>query len=269
MRALLPLLAIACVLFTACGGRDGAPDRLAAAKDRGVLTIGVKADAAPFGVQTRTGLAGFDIDIAHAVADRLGCEVKLVPVTSADRIPRLQSGEVDLLVATMTITRARERQVDFSIPYFQDGQALLVRTGSPITGYKDLAGKRVAAVRGSTSADTLRQVAPEAEVVELGSMTELKDALLNERVEAITSDGFILMGLRQGEKRLSFAGPRFSTEPYGIAMAQGQSALRDAVNEAVMDLWDSGQWRTIYDAWFGPGKPYQADIRFAIPVVPR
>jgi polar amino acid transport system substrate-binding protein len=269
MRVLLPLLAIACVLLTACGGRDGAPDRLAAAKARGVLTVGVKADAAPFGVQTRTGLSGFDVDIATAVANQLGCEVRLVPVTSADRIPRLQSGELDLVVATTTITRGRERQVDFSIPYFQDGQALLVRTGSPITGYKDLAGKRVAAVRGSTSVGTLRQVAPEAEVVELGTMTDIKDALLAERVDAITSDGFILMGLRQGEKRLSFAGPRFSTEPYGIAMAQGQSALRDAVNEALMDLWESGQWRAIYDAWFGPGTAYQADIRFAVPVVPR
>ena len=271
MRHLLTIITAFAVLCTLAGcGGDARSDRLAAAQQAKVLRIGVKADNPPFGAaRTAGGFRGFDVDIAAAIAERLGCTPEFSAVTSADRFARLADGSIDLVVATTTITRSRERLADFSVPYFQDGQALLVRTGSGIAGYQALAQRRVGAVTGSTSLDTMKQVAPEAEVIGYPTLAAARDDLLAGKLDAITSDAFILMGLRQGEPRLSFAGGRFSTEPYGVAMAQGQSALRDAVNEALMELWDSGQWRAIYDTWFGPGTPFATEIRFAVPVVPR
>jgi polar amino acid transport system substrate-binding protein len=264
------LLFVLAVLVTAsCGSRAERRDDLAAITAAGTVRIGVKADAPPFGSRGAGEISGFDIDIARAVADHLGVHFTLVVVTSADRFQQLHAGAVDLVVATTTITRGRERDVDFSLPYFQDGQGLLVPAASPVRSYADLAGKRVAAARGSTSLANIRQIAPDAVVVEVANSAGLLPALMNGTADAATSDTLILMGLRQAAAKPDawrIAGDRFSTEPYGIAMRQDQSRLRDAVNEALNDLWTSGRWQAMYDAWFGPGTPYATRINFAMPV---
>lgn len=267
-HTLLPLLALG-LLLAGCSPRS---DDLAAITARKTIRIGVKADAPPFGSRVGTIRVGFDLDIATAIAQRLGAEPVFVDVTSADRIDRLLQGDIDLLVASMTITRSREQQVDFSIPYFQDGQSLLVADASPIAGYQHLAGRTVGAVRGTTSAANLRQVAPDARLREYADYPALSAALAAGQVEAITSDRFILMGLakqagRAGAYRL--VGEPFSTEPYGIALRQDQSQLRTAINHALLELWEDGTWRQIRDTWFGKGTPYATDIRFVITPYPR
>lgn len=273
-HTLLHALVLGLLVLAGCSSRS---DDLAAITAQKTLRIGVKADAPPFGSRAgamRAGAmrVGFDIDIATAIAQRLGAEPVFVDVTSANRIDLLTNGEVDLLVASMTITRSREQLVDFSIPYFQDGQALLVKKTSTITGYQGLAGRAVGAVTGSTSATNLHQVAPDAQVQEFPDFAALLAALASGQVEAITSDRFILMGLARQAKPAGtyrFAGPLFSTEPYGIAMRQNQSALRTAVNHALLELWEDGTWRQIRETWFGPGTPFASDIRFVITPYPK
>ena len=108
-----------------------------AIKARGVLRVGVKYDSPPFGaLDPRTSqVTGFDIDLARAIAKTiLGDEnkVQLVQVTSVNRIPQLENGNIDLIIATMTITQDRLKQIDFSNVYYVAGESLLVKKSSPI-----------------------------------------------------------------------------------------------------------------------------------------
>jgi polar amino acid transport system substrate-binding protein len=252
----------------ACCALTARLDVLERARTVGVVRVGVKADTPPFGWKDDFGRHGFDVDIANALAKGLGIpKVEFVTVTSADRLDKVATGEIDMAIASMTITRRREQKVDFTIPYFQEGQALLVSADSTVGGYEDLAGKAVAAVRGSTSVDTIRQVQPECTVVEVGGFGEALDALREGRVAAVTSDMLILIGLMRDAKdgsSLRVAGERFSTEPYGIAVAENQSKLRDALNDTLQSMWEDGRWQRIYESWFGENAKYHAEVPFAI-----
>ncbi len=248
-------------------------DVLAQVKERGTLRVGVKADAPPFGWKDESGYYGFDIDIARALARELGIEnVEFVTVTSADRIDKVVSGEVDMAIASMTITRGRERSVDFTIPYFQDGQALLVRADSAVTSYEDLAGKTVGGVKGATSIDNIRQVQPDCIVKEYPGYDEAFRGLAAGEVDAITSDMLILLGFKLGAKEpelFRIAGERFSTEPYGIAVRENQSEFRDALNDAIQRLWETGRWQGIFESWFGEEAKYHSDVPFVIVPFPK
>lgn len=266
------LIIVAIVLFAAgCGGRAGGDlhQRVLAA---GSVRIGVKADAPPFGSERQGVRQGFDIDIAAAVARRLGVEPVFVSVTSADRIPRLCAGEVDMVVASMTQTRGRDRLVDFSIPYFEDGPAILVRTGSGIASYLQVGGRRLGVATGSSTAGTLATVVPEAIVVEVPAIADLLPALDAGRVDAVASDALILAGLVRASGHpadYAMAGGRIISEPYGIAVPQDESAWRDAINEALMAIWEDGEWARIADSWFGPAGALPAPISFQMPTIPR
>ncbi len=269
------------VAFAGCGGERPAPyagapvpvsvfervDRTHTAR------VGVKPDAPPFSERRGTVWRGFDIDIAEAVLARLGVEtIVWVPVTTATRSDAVVDGTADLVIASMTQTRYRERRVDFTIPYFQDGQSLLVAKDAPIQTYQDLAHRAVGAEKGSTSSFYLRQVSPDARAVLYPDAEHLRQALENGSETAITSDLLLLIGLRRQMKDPAawrIAGQRFTTEPYAMAVPQDQSAWRNALNHALLAIWEDGTWQRIADTWFGPGTPYEHRITFAMPVYPK
>lgn len=276
------LVLLAALLGCACdGARPAAPaappgtaeDVLARVTREKKLKVGVKADTPPFGSRAGDSFVGFDIDIAMAVARQLGVvDVEFVPVTSSDRIKKLLDGEVDMVVASMTITRYRDIKVDFSLPYFQDGQALLVKTDSPLQSYLDLAGKTVGCVRGSTSGYYMKQVQPDSEVKKYADFAAMITGLQAGEVDAISSDLIILRALLKGQldpNAYRIAGERFTTEPYGIAIVENQSDWRDAINEAIQVLWETGRWQVIYDSWFGPGTAFESSkVDFVIEPYP-
>src|SRR5471032_1591559 len=138
----------ALILGTMLPSRAADDNSVAAIKARGVLKIGVKYDSPPFGSlnpSTNT-VTGFDIDIAHAIAKHIfgdASKVEISQVKSDNRVPLVQSGDIDMFVATTTITPARLKVIDFSNVYYRAGQSLLVKKGSPIKSYKDLDGKTV------------------------------------------------------------------------------------------------------------------------------
>jgi len=232
----------------------------------------VKADTPPFGMKLGESFTGFDIDIALAVSKQLGIEqVEFVPVTSANRIVKLLNGDVDMVIASMTITRYRELKVDFSLPYFQDGQGLLVKADSTIQSYIDLAGKTVGCTKGSTSSYYMKQVAPDCATKVYADFPAMMQGFADGEVEAVTSDTLILIGLMKNAPdpaAYRLAGDRFTTEPYGIAIVENQSKWRDALNDALQDLWENGRWQVICDSWFGPGAKYESKINFAITPYP-
>src|SRR6266550_4470471 len=139
------VVTLAALAATALSASAQTPGTLAKIKERGKLLAGVKLDTPPFGsLDDKNEPAGFDIDLVRKIGARIGVPVELVKVTSATRIPLLVSGNVDLVAASMTHTRERDRAIDFSITYYTGGQSLMVPQASVITGIKDLGGKQVA-----------------------------------------------------------------------------------------------------------------------------
>jgi polar amino acid transport system substrate-binding protein len=249
-----------------------AGDVMARVTRTGVVRVGVKADTPPFSSERGGGYQGLDIDIAYAVANRLGIDkVQFVPVTSANRMDAIEQGTVDMVIAAMTITRYRERRVDFTIPYYQDGQALLVPVHSTVISYLDLAGKTVGTVKGSSSAYYLHQVAPDCKETVVADFSALRQLLDSGTVDAVTSDQTILIGMMHNAadpKRYRLAGAAFTSEPYGIAVPQNQSHWRNALNHALMEMVESGQWQSIIDSWFAPGTAYAHHVDFHPPLYP-
>ncbi len=265
------LLSVFALVLAGCGSERAAGGLHERVMSAGSVRIGVKADAPPFGVERNGMRRGFDIDIGESLARRLGVEPVFVTVTSADRIPKLQAGDVDMVIASMTQTRGRDRKVDFSIPYFEDGPAILVKTGGDITGYLQLGGRKLGVAKGSSTAAAVAKVAPEAVVVELPAIKDLLPALEAGQVDAVASDYLILIGLARASgkgRSYTIAGGRIVSEPYGIALPQNESALRDAVNEALMAMWEDGEWSRISDTWFGPNGAMPASIKFSMPTIP-
>lgn len=239
------------------GGSSEASGTLAAIKERGKLIAGVKYDTKLFGLQDpATGnVEGFDIDMAKALANKiLGDETKLElrEVTSKTRIPLLQSGEIDIIIATMTITDERKQQVDFSDVYFEAGQSLLVKVDSPITGLESLnKDTKVLAVKGSTSAQNIREKAPDATILEFENYQDAFTALRAGQGEALTTDNAILIGMQQQDSNYHLVGGNFTDEPYGMAIKKGETEFVNVVNELLSEMKESGEYDRLYEQWMG------------------
>lgn len=252
----------AILLLAACGGKESSSgtskdskNTLEAIKDNDKIVFGVKTDTRLFGLKNPSSgdIEGFDIDIAKQLAkDIAGDENKaeFKEVTSKTRIPMLQNGDIDAIVATMTITDERKKEVDFSNVYFEAGQSLLVKKGSAIKSVKDLKkGTKVLAVKGSTSSQNIREKAPNATVLEFENYAEAFTALKSGQGEALTTDNAILYGMANENKDYQLTGKTFTDEPYGIAVKKGQSELVKEINASLKKMKSDGRYDEIYKKW--------------------
>jgi ABC-type amino acid transport substrate-binding protein len=235
---------------------------------RGKLRIGVRSDAPPFGqLNDSQQLTGFDIDLAHEFARRwLGDAnaVELVEVTSSDRIPRLATGDVDMLLAAVPLKREREALIDFSQTYFMDGQALLASADAGIDSFDDLDGRTVAVVQGAGYEDAVQQVAEERNVsVGIAVFPEYADAitaLTTGQADAITADAVTLNQIGRENPGLQIVGDRLTQEPYGIGAPQNDADFREMVNFTLQDMKLDGVYDGLYQRWFPADKPYNIAI---------
>jgi ABC-type amino acid transport substrate-binding protein len=228
--------------------------------DRGRLIAAVEINFKPFSFADDAGRrVDFDVDMMREFARRWlhdAGAVTFLPVTSDRRIPSLEEGKADLIAAAMTKTPARQEMIDFSLTYFKDGQRLLVVEDSDIAGPCDLAGKKVAAVQGTTSLDNVKAEAAtcgfdiEADLVLFDLHDKAVEALLNGEVEAFTSDGIALERFAEG-RPLKVIGNHFSEEPYGFGIAKGDGRLRQLVNLTMAEMAKDGTYAAIYRKWFG------------------
>lgn len=231
-------------------------DTLAYIKAKGALVVGVKDSLPPFGyvdAQTRS-IVGYDVDFARAIADKLKVRLELKPVTSANRIPQLASGNIDMIAATMTKNPERAQQIDFSYAYFVTGQKFIAPKGK-VRSLKDLNAKRIATAKGSTSEQNVKKAVPSATVLSFDDYPQAFLALRQRRVTAITTDEAILAGiLAKAPDKAKYEIPalRISDEPYGLGMRQGDKTLVDFVNKTLLELESSGEAKRIFEKWFGP-----------------
>lgn len=256
-RWLLGLAAGLLLVLAGCGNSVANRDALAHAKQTGTLVWGVKADTRLFGLMNiKSGqIEGFDIDMAKAITKQIlgkNGKAELVQVTSDTRVPMLKGGNIDAVIATMTITPERQKVLNFSQAYFNAGQALLVKKGSPIHSVADLKkGTKVIGVQGSNSVDNIKKAAPQTQVLQLSDYAQAFTALKSGQGDALTTDNGILYGMSEQDPNYVVVGGAFTKEPYGIAMNKGQDNLTKAVNTAIDTLRTNGTYAKLVAKWFG------------------
>ena len=156
-KKIILLLIFTIFIFCGCSKPQKEPvvNTLDDITKRGEVIIGIKTDTYPFGFKDKNGkYTGYDIDLANMIGQEIFQEkgkVKFVPVTASDRMMKLFSEDVDMIVATMSVTPTRLQIMDFSDPYYIAGQAVLVKKGSKIKGLRDLNGKKAIIVFGTSS----------------------------------------------------------------------------------------------------------------------
>ena len=246
------VVAFATLAATALSAAAQTPQgTLAKIKERGKLLAGVKLDTPPLGsLDDKNEPVGFDIDLVRKIGARIGVPVELIKVTSATRIPLLVSGNVDLVAASMTHTRERDKTIDFSITYYTGGQSLMVPKASAIASIKDLGGKQVAVQQGTTLEKNIAAAAPTAKIIAFRDYTGAWLALSQARVDAFTGSLNVLQGFLKDNPNFKIVGEMFSAEPFGVGIRQGDSELRDEINFAIQDLWTSGEYAALYRKWF-------------------
>ena len=206
---------------------------------------------------------GFDIDMAKAITKEIlgpKGQAQFTLATAQSRIPLLKNGNVDAVIATLTITPERAKIISFSKSYFQAGKSLLVPKGSPVKKVSDLNGKTVIGIVGDNSVEIIKKVAPRAKVVAMQDYGQAVSALKSHQGDALTSDNGILYGIAaQNPEELEVTGGTFTKEPYGIAVNQNQAPFHRAINRAIDKLHRNGEYNRLIKKWFGqvPGFNYK------------
>ncbi|MFF4750009.1 glutamate ABC transporter substrate-binding protein [Streptomyces sp. NPDC002514] len=231
--------------------------------DKRKLIVGVDQNSYRWGYRNPNAenaeLEGFDIDLAHRIAeDILGnpnaVQFKAIPTNK--RIDAVRDGDVDLVVRTMTITCARLSEVAFSAPYFKTGQQVLAQKSSSITGYDDsLAHRRICTATGSTAyiklkADTEGGRLPSSVDTSVTVPNQL-DCLVRLQlgdVDAVITDGALAASQAAQDPTVELKGAPFTTEYYGVAMKDDADDLVRRVNQVLRDYRADG-WQKAYEEW--------------------
>ena len=246
-------LALALLVYLPALADDAA--EIAAIKARGTLLVGVKADVPGFGYQELGGeFEGLEIDLAHKLAEVIlgnADAVAFTPVTAKTRGPLLDTGELDLVIATFTIKPERLEQWNFTDPYYQDEVGLLVKKSAGIEGLADLDGKVIGVAQGATSRDAVQVEADKlgikVEFLEFATYPEINAALESGRVDAFSVDKSILSGYLTDDSVILPDG--FSPQDYGVASKLGTDELRDFINEMLAEMQENGDMDELLAKW--------------------
>lgn len=237
---------------------DIASPTLTKARARGHLVVGAKDDQPGLGYLNPATMtrSGFDIEIARMVSAALGLDpatIEFKTIASVNRETALRDGDVDMYVGTYSITEERKQSVGFAGPYYISGQSFLVRADeTAITGKETLHGRRVCSAKGSTAFRRLQVDFPEALAVFYDDYSQCVEALLDNVVDAVSTDDAILKGYAARKPgSLKVVGEPFTTEKYGIGLPRNDTALREAVNSALEANARNGNWKAAYDATLG------------------
>jgi polar amino acid transport system substrate-binding protein len=233
---------------------------MSAIVSRGRLRVGVNQNTFLFGYRDATTgqIVGFDVDIAREVARAIFGDpdkIQLVATTSAQRIPYLKDGTVDLVANTMTINCDRWKSVNFSTEYYEAGQKVLVSRRSTVKGIADLGGKKVCAAAGSTSIQRIAVDPAKPIPVSVNDWTDCLVMLQQGQVDAISTDDTILAGLAKQDPTTQIVGDAFTSEPYGLAMNLDATEFTRFVNGVLARMRADGTWAAIYTRWLGQAAP--------------
>jgi len=252
------ILICAATVFLLCAFASctGGSDQINAIRDRGVLRVGVKVDVPRFGyLNPDTGeMEGMEIDLAREIAQDIlgdGNAVKFVNITARTREPMLDNGEIDIVIATFTITEERKKSFNFSTPYFTDELGYLVRVDSSVKRPADLDGKSAGVAQASTAMSALEDeralLGIDISLREYASYPEVKAALTRSDVEAFVADKSILYGYMDDSCVLLKDG--FNPQRYGIASKLVNNNLAARIDSLIKTMENDGKLAEIRKKW--------------------
>jgi len=234
-------------------------DQLSEIETRGELTCGVLGTDEPFsyiGDPSSRQIVGYDVDLCKAVADSLGVKLTLKQLAVAARIPELQQGRVDILAATLTRTKEREDQIDFSASTFVTGAKVMVKTSSGIDELSQLADKRVLTVKGTTMEQNIRSTLPTAKVISFDTGPQALLALKQGKGVGFATDEATLVKhfaeLGDDAKNYKIIAQNLSTENLALGIRKNEPAFKAQVDKVLLGLESSGDAQKIFMKWFGP-----------------
>jgi polar amino acid transport system substrate-binding protein len=209
-------------------------------KSRKRWVIGVKCDFSPFGYIDVTGHnAGYDVEVARQFAllafGRTN-RVNFVCVTTPSRIPALQTKRVDIIVSTLTWTKARTEVIDFSIPYYGATGRLAVNKTSSIQSIKDLSGKNVVTTRGALYSPWTKLCVPGANLSEVDSPASAVLAVKNGQADTFMFDDAFLLGVVTQDRDMRLTKDKFLQIPWGIGIRKGETDMKAWVDAALRRL---------------------------------
>ena len=239
-------------------------------KQTGVVNLGFREDSLPFSYKNaeQGDPLGYSIDVCNALVDALKAEtgkpltVKYVPVTGESRFPYVVDGKIDLECGNSTNTKARREKVAFSMPLYFSSAKLLVREGSGITKFSDLAGKTLAVENGSTGqqiAESRKAAMNTMKVVIAPSSNAGVVAVETKTADAFMTDDILLYAFKaQSKEKLEVAGAVMSIEPLAISFSKDDKELATTVDREFTKLTQSGQLRKMYKKWFQSTLPQRS-----------
>ena len=239
-------------------------------KQTGVVNLGFREDSLPFSYKNaeQGDPLGYSIDVCNALVDALKAEtgkpltVKYVPVTGESRFPYVVDGKIDLECGNSTNTKARREKVAFSMPLYFSSAKLLVREGSGITKFSDLAGKTLAVENGSTGqqiAESRKAAMNTMKVVIAPFSNAGVVAVETKTADAYMTDDILLYAFKaQSKERLEVAGAVMSIEPLAISFSKDDKELATIVDREFTKLTQSGQLRKLYKKWFQSTLPQRS-----------
>ena len=247
---------------------------LAKVRASGTVTVAHRESSIPFSYLSGRGEPiGYSIELCRklveAMSETVGreLEIKWLPVTSESRIEAIASGRADLECGSTTSNLERQRRVAFSPTIFVSGTKLMVKEGSPIKSFRDLAGKTVVVTAGTTNEQTMRDLAKkfalDFRLLVSRDHAESFAQVADGTADAFATDDVLLYGLIAANKagaKYQVIGEFLSYDPYGIMYRKGDAQLARVVNEAFHDLAEDGEVERQYKRWFLKKLPSGASI---------
>ena len=248
MRSVCAAVAISAVTLGAAQAQAQAP-----------LLVAVDTAFVPFEFKKGDTYVGFDIDLWDAVAKEIGREYKLQPMDFAGILPALQTKNVDVALAGITITEERKKAISFSDGYYDSGFILMVPTNSKITGYADLKGKTLALKTGTSAAEYAKKNFAGTELRLFPNIDNAYLELQTGRVDAAMHDtpNVLYYISTAGKGRVKTVGEQMLAHQYGIGFPK-DSALLPEVNKALAKIKQDGRYKEIYRKWFDADPPAPA-----------
>lgn len=218
------------------------------------IKIAIPTDFPPYGfVGTDLQPQGLDVDMAKYIATKLGAKVELVPVTSANRIPYLQTKKADLVISTLGKNAEREKVIDFTIAYSPFFQAVFAAKSMPLASFADLAGKSVGVTRGAIEDQELSKVAPAtADIKRFEDNNATVSAFVSGQVQVIATGASVAGNMMARNPQLNTEYKLLLKDsPNFIGVAKGEDALRTKVNEIILAGKKAGDIDAMAKKWLG------------------
>ena len=223
------------------------------------LVVGSSATYRPFAYESPSKeILGYDIDIIKAVAQKAGLNIRIVNTPWTGIFAALNNGDIDIVISGVTINDKRRQSYDFTAPYFEARQLIAVPQSSSVKGLKDLAGKKVGVVTGSTADDAVSREfgKTNSDIRRFESTPVVLAELANGGLDAAIGDNGVIAFRTQEHKHLkTVADPSFPKEYFGIVVKQGNKAVLDKLNAGLAAAKADGSYAQIYRKWFQAEAP--------------